>query len=1089
MTPRTLIAPLCGLALLSGCGGSSSGGSGNAPGTPTPPPITQLGPCAEARLVQTDADLVGGPLARGRSGDFVLDNRVMRAIVQKGGRNWIGIAQFGGNIIDAAPRNPDGTVVANDQFEEFILGTNVESSPNYQSVVLQSAGGMGNDGECLPAVIRATGPDDLFEIVNASSAIRQLSAGPVPLQYPAAADDVDLPLLFQTDYILEADVPWVRVETTLINETANDVDLYLTEYMNGGGEVELFQSGYGFGEAFVTAPCDACRFAIYAGHEGGSGVSYGIIHDIPTTTSVSTVGVTVLVYGRDTFTLVTTPEATQATNPDSAPNFTVPGDGSLTFTRWFAVGDGTVASVLDSRDAILELETGQVSGQVLDADGPVADVEISVLSPSSDFPAARGPALNVVNQFRSGEDGRYAGQLPVGDYTLRVNKPSRLQPDPATADITVAADTPVTQDFALPRASALRVRVADPAGNPIPAKVQLLGSESGPDAQEPLNSEMIAGGALTIRSGVFGDAAADDLAPAIALSEFAVLDSGSGAVTLGDTGAIPIEPGDYLLSVSRGPRWSEHSAAVTITEGQTTTVNATLALVVPTPNHLFGDFHVHAFQSLDAEVTDRERMATYVAEGMDFFTPSDHGFRADFTPVITDMALGSLIASAPGHEMTTFDYGHFNAWPTAIETQSPASEAPGTGQSTDPKTSQGAVDWGGVAPVGEDFPSRGHHNFTPQQIADAAHADPHTHGRDVVVQINHMDSHFGPGGLAIDTGVNPPQSANDPAARRLDPDYENPDPEIDAGNYYTDDYEALELWIGTDGASGQTARFFGENMGDWFNLINQGRFHAGVANSDTHARRTTALHARNVISIPASLRNGALPDLTAVAADPHTVADSVATGRSTMSNAPFMVFKLRNAADAEAGLEVEDAFGTQANPLPLGAVDETATAHFSIQSPTWAEFDQIELYVNGETVRHTDQLGMPTTPPRYALCGPSVVQTAPADFAVQTVTVPDTGGAQRLETLDVTIDVASPGVDYWVVAAVRGREDVSRPLWPVAPNDFVDSGDGLATRSPADRGVYALAVSNPVYVDADGDGQWTPPGVLSHSGTVLDPCP
>lgn len=1078
--PRAAFGALACLTLAA-CG-NSGGGSSNPTNTP---PVVDSGPCAVARMVASDADLIGGPLARGRTGDFVLENRSMRSIVQKAGRNWIGIAQFGGNIIDAAPKLANGAVVANDQFEEFILGTNVESSPNYQTVTIQSAGGMDNDGNCQPAIIRATGPDDIFEIVNASSAIRQLSAGGVPLQYPPGADDVDLPLMFQTDYILEADVPYVRVETTLINETANDVDLYLTEYMNGGGELELFQSGYGFGEAFVTSPCDSCRYAIYAGHEGGSGVSYGLIHDVATTTSVSTVGVTVLVYGRDTFTLVTTPEAVQATNPDSAPNFTVPGDGTFTFTRWFAVGDGSVASVLESRNAILGLETGELSGVITDADGPVADVEVSVLSPNSDFPATRGPSLIVVNQFRTDANGRYRGQMPVGDYTLRVNKPGRLAPTPATADVTVTASAPVTQDFTLPRASALRVTVADVNGVPIPAKVQLLGEESGPDAGEPLNSEAVAGGALTITSGVFGDASADSLAASIALSEFAVLDSGSGPVTLGDTGPIAIEPGDYLLSVSRGPRYTEHTAELTITEGQTTTVNAVLAEVMPTPGHVFGDFHVHSFQSLDAEVTDRERMATYVAEGMDFFTPSDHGFRADFTPVINDMGLDTLIASAPSHEMTTFDYGHFNAWPTAIETISPAAEHPGTGQSPDPKTSQGAVDWGGVAPVGQDFPSHNHYNFTPQQIADHAHDDPFTPGRDVVVQINHMDSHFGGSGLAIDTGQNPPVSANDPAARRLDPNYENPDPEIGAGNYYTDDYEALELWIGTDGVSGQTARFFGENMGDWFNLINQGRFHAGVANSDTHSRRTTALHARNVISLPADL----LTDMSNLADDPHAVADSVAAGLSTMTNAPFMTVKLANGAGDVAGLEVTDSFGTADRPLPLATSGETATATLDILSPPWAEFDAIELYVNGETVRHTDQLGIPTEPPRYALCGPSITRSAPGDFSVSAVTVPDTDGAQRLEASGVTIAVPSPGVDYWMVAVVRGSEDVSRPLWPVAPNDFVDSGDGLATRSTADRGIYALAVSNPIYVDADGNGTWDAPGVLSHTGTALDPCP
>ena len=48
-------------------------------------------------------------------------------------------------------------------------------------------------------------------------------------------------------------------------------------------------------------------------------------------------------------------------------------------------------------------------------------------------------------------------------------------------------------------------------------------------------------------------------------------------------------------------------------------------------------------------------------------------------------------------------------------------------------------------------------------------------------------------------------------------------------------------------------------------------------------------------------------------------------------------------------------------------------------------------------------------------------------------------------------------------------------------------------RSAADTGVTAMAMTNPIYVDVDGDGQWTPPGVenTTHSGAQLPPdgCP
>jgi hypothetical protein len=32
-------------------------------------------------------------------------------------------------------------------------------------------------------------------------------------------------------------------------------------------------------------------------------------------------------------------------------------------------------------------------------------------------------------------------------------------------------------------------------------------------------------------------------------------------------------------------------------------------------------------------------------------------------------------------------------------------------------------------------------------------------------------------------------------------------------------------------------------------------------------------------------------------------------------------------------------------------------------------------------------------------------------------------------------------------------------------------------------------VSNPIFVDADNNGTWDAPGVLSHQGTLSDQCP
>ena len=67
-------------------------------------------------------------------------------------------------------------------------------------------------------------------------------------------------------------------------------------------------------------------------------------------------------------------------------------------------------------------------------------------------------------------------------------------------------------------------------------------------------------------------------------------------------------------------------------------------------------------------------------------------------------------------------------------------------------------------------------------------------------------------------------------------------------NFFDDGFDALEVWIGTDGRNGDLEHFVGQNLGDWFNLLNQGILRTGVADSDTHQRRTTQINARTCVA-------------------------------------------------------------------------------------------------------------------------------------------------------------------------------------------------------------------------------------------------
>ncbi|HYB98372.1 MAG TPA: CehA/McbA family metallohydrolase [Candidatus Limnocylindrales bacterium] len=988
-------------------------------------PAPAVPACARAKVIENASELIGGQLARGRVGDYLLENDQVRVIVQKPGRVFFGIGTYGGNIIDADLQRPGEP--GRDAFEELIPGINLENTSHFTDAIVLSDG-----ADCSPATVRMSGVDDIFDFVNGSSAIRDMG-----FTFPESADDRDLPVEVQTDYTLETGDRYVRIDTTITNLDPEPLSIYFAEYINGSGQIEMWRPAYGFGEPLATTSCpastyhpcdtgncDPCNYIAFSGDDDAAGVSYGYIHTANGTTAVTVSGVVVPALGQ---------EVAAVFLGAGAPNFHMAPAGSvgdaITITRYFAIGDGTVASIADVRNEIQSVPTGTLAGTVTAGGVPVANADVAVIG--SNYPS--GPDKNIVLHFRTGADGAYSGTLPAGVYTVEANKDGRLQASPSPAsDVLVVAGNTTMQHFTLPEPGRLAVAVTDQSGEPIPAKVQLVGFDPSPD---PENVQDVAG-AITNTTGVFGDDGPDGSTHGIAFVAFADKN--------GSTGVLDVEPGQYQLVVSRGPRYSAFKQLVTVTAGATTSVAAQIAQVVETPGWITADWHVHSIDSPDSEVTRAERVATQIAEGTDFFTPSDHDYRSDFGPTIAAMGVGDLIATAPGAEITTFDYGHFNAWPVQI--------VPGA-------LHGGGVDWGGaVAEAGQDFPQYGNYSLSPVDIYAMAHAD--TPGN--VVQINHMYSHFDTLGLDIDTAegdTGPPQSHKDPLARRLDPSI---------ANHFSADFDALEVWIACNGRAGYEEEFLDVNLGDWINLLNQGIRRTGVTSSDTHDRKLTQINAHSFVAMPPELTSPSALGNAAV-----DVAASVREGRVAGSNGPFVEVSLTAASTGEtASLAVTDS-------LLASTSDGAVTVGVQIRSPLWAEFDRVDFYVGSATERY-DHDGDAATRERYRVT-PTVSKLAGTDFMVSTVNdypaIPD---ASHLEA-SVSLELTGLTEDTWVMVAVRGTDGVSRPHFPVYPNSLdVEGNDSLAALTDGnlgEGGMLSFAYTNPLFIDADNDDSWTPPGV------------
>jgi hypothetical protein len=95
-------------------------------------------------------------------------------------------------------------------------------------------------------------------------------------------------------------------------------------------------------------------------------------------------------------------------------------------------------------------------------------------------------------------------------------------------------------------------------------------------------------------------------------------------------------------------------------------------------------------------------------------------------------------------------------------------------------------------------------------------------------------------------------------------------------------------------------------------------------------------------------------------------------------------------------------------------------------------------------------------------------------------TVPVAGtGSSRLEA-STTLSLTGLTEDIWVVVMVKGKDGVSRPLYPVLPNSLKTSTNTnlaqLTDGNLGEDGITALAFTNPLFIDVDGGG-WTAPGV------------
>jgi hypothetical protein len=942
---------------------------------------------ASARVITSSGEFVTGPLAHGQIGDYIMENGVARFVIQHAPvRDIYSVGTFGGNIIDAELVGHPGL----DNFLEIQPMMNIETVIDATSVEIVNDG---TDGGA--AVIRSCGPDDLLDFVNPSTVVEDIGG----LPFPAAANDKDANIEGCTAYTLEPGADYLKMETTVYNMDPTEVALFVGDFLNAAGEVEQWTSGPGGIGEILTA--DEIGALSYIGYGEATGVDYSYVPisfegGKPDSSFLGTSGVIGVLSSASVI------EAVFGTPA----KFEVPGNGSKSYVRYFGVGDGSGANAIDLENLVRTLRSGTVQGCVTVGGSPAVGARVSA------GPESGGALTGLSSNWTTDSSGCYSGSLPEGNYGVAAWAEGAPfeggGSTPLVHPVTIDADVPVVENIALPATGHVDVTVVDENSDAVPARVSIVGFDPSP--------EYVFGSG----SGAFRDQ--KDPVP-FGLTRVVYTDAAG-------TASFDLEPGSYEVFVSRGTEYSLYQAPLVITAGMTTGVAAQIAHVLDTDGFVSSDFHVHGINSADSRVSHHDRVFQFAGEGTDNVIMTDHHAHTDLNPRIAALGFTNFLHATIGEEITTWDTGHYNAYPLTIDPT---------------RQSGGSTDWGKAAPPGEDFPAYGNYIAEPSEVYTLATTGPQSTA-DTVIQINHIDSHFVP--MKIDTSLVPPQSSISVADRtryRMDP----------AGGELFFPFPALELWNGA--GRGDQSQFLDERMGIWMNELNQGILPTFIADTDTH--RFTALDTAGARTWTSSSTD-----------DPASISDSeiaqaVWNGRAVGGQGIYVQTQL--VANEDPGIVADFTLGGT-TLISITDPVQGVELEIDVQAPLWAQFDTIEIYANAATTPS------PTKPAVAELFSatPTMVLHAGTDFTVTENDVfPAVTGGKRLEA-STSVEFANLGEDTWFVVVVKGTDGVSEPMFPVYPKNLATNpnmglGD-LLDGNLGQSGTMALGATNALYVDADG---------------------
>jgi hypothetical protein len=623
------------------------------------------------------------------------------------------------------------------------------------------------------------------------------------------------------------------------------------------------------------------------------------------------------------------------------PEAVIPPRGSRTFRLALAVAPGgsspieRLARGLGGGDATGEVRV-TVEGEAGWGEG---ELPPSNTAGRTRVVASRDGFIGAIDPV--GPDGAVTLALPPGRWTLQAFAPGRGASEPMEVE---AFGAPVAGDPAagaplpaptlvLPSLGEVRLRVRDGEGAFIPSQVQLFREGDTPSPFGP---------------------------PATRYEPDWGRERSAVAFVVDPEATLHLLPGTYLAVASRGYGYEIDSQRVTVSPGLTETLSFELVRAVDDSGWSAADLHLHSFWSPDADVPYPTRLLQAAANDVALPVFTEHTNVGPLAPARAEAGVDAWVTPIPGQEVSTTQYGHFNAYPLAFQQDAPA------------------------------FGAVFEHGRPGTELFDAIRAQ---RPEDLIVQVNHPRiegtamAWFNAAGLDTDVVDGEPYRVAEPSR-------------------WTEDWDVLEVF--NEGCAGDDNR---KTWMDWVALYDRGVRKTVAGGSDSHSEGAGLGHPRTWIAVSRE----------AVAASDLAIVAPLAGRAAFVSCGPFLRFSATSPGSPPVGM------GGLARPAEGGEVRLAGV----VEAPSWMRVDTVRLLERG------------------------VVVAAEVDIAAWNASERPAG--------------LRAGVRWQGEFAVRPQRD----SWYVL--EVAGSG-GLSWVTPwADP----YAVTNPIDVDADGDGVWTPPGLAA----------